>query len=213
MSATDFQDAYSRLMKLKLKKVQEFEIPKVLIHCSSAEKIYNPYYTLISKKICGDRRLRTAFQYCLWDLFKKMGESDDEDNIGEDDGDILETRQMVNLAKMFGMLIVEGCLGLGVFKNLNLRYLQSKTKAFMEVLFITVLLQTQKQSDSRRDEQAVMNVFIKAKDTPELAIGLRYFLRKIVSKTDIAGSTDETATVKWACKIGGDTLEALAAGA
>jgi nucleolar MIF4G domain-containing protein 1 len=114
---------------------------------------------------------------------------------------------------MFGMLIVEGCLGLGVFKNLNLRYLQSKTKAFMEVLFITVLLQTQKQSDSRRDEQAVMNVFIKAKDTPELAIGLRYFLRKIVSKTDIAGSTDETATVKWACKIGGDTLEALAAGA
>jgi nucleolar MIF4G domain-containing protein 1 len=83
MSATDYQDAYSRLMKLKLKKVQEFEIPKVLIHCSSAEKMYNPYYTLISKKICGDRRLRTAFQYCLWDLFKKMGEVDNDGDGGD----------------------------------------------------------------------------------------------------------------------------------
>ena len=74
MSATDYQDAHLRLMKLKLKKVQEFEIPKVLIHCAGGEKTYNPYYTLIAKKICGDRRLKTAFQYCLWDLFKKMGE-------------------------------------------------------------------------------------------------------------------------------------------
>ena len=209
MSATDFQDAYSRLMRLKLKKVQEFEIPKVLIHCSSAEKTYNPYYTLIAKKICGDRRLRTAFQYCLWDLFKKMGESDNEDGIWEDDEDILETRQIVNLAKLFGMLIAEGGLGLGVFKNLNLSYLQSKTNIFLEVLFITVLLHG--QSSSKRNEQAVVNVFSKATDTPELVTGLRYFLRKIVSRTDIAGSKDETATVKWACKIAGDTLEGLAA--
>jgi nucleolar MIF4G domain-containing protein 1 len=42
MSATDFQDAYLKLMKLKLKKVQEYEIPKVLIRCSGAEKSYNP---------------------------------------------------------------------------------------------------------------------------------------------------------------------------
>ena len=211
MSATDFQDAYSRLMKLKLKKVQEFEIPKVLIHCASAEKTYNPYYTLISKRICEDRRLRTAFQYCLWDLFKKMGESDSEDDTGEDEEDILETRQAVNLAKMFGTLMAEGGLGLGVLKNLNLSYLQSKTKTFMEVVFITVLLQTQRQSSSQRNEQAVVNVFSKAADTPELATGLRYFLRKIVSRTDIAGSQDETATVKWACKIAGNTLEAALA--
>ncbi|KAE9369452.1 dihydrolipoyl dehydrogenase [Stipitochalara longipes BDJ] len=188
MSATDYLDAYSRLMKLKLKKVQEFEIPKVLIHCSSAEKMYNPYYTLISKKICGDRRLRTAFQYCLWDLFKKMDKLDNEDDSGEDDEEILETRQIVNLSKMFGTLIAEGGLGLGVLKNLNLSYLQSKTKTFMEVLFITVLLQSQRQSGSKRNEQAVVNIFTKAKDTPELVNGLQYFLRKI----------DETGTVKWA---------------
>jgi nucleolar MIF4G domain-containing protein 1 len=209
MSATDYQDAYIRLMKLKLKKVQEFEIPKVLIHCSSAEKMYNPYYTLIARKFCGDRRLKTAFQYCLWDLFKRMGESNDEDDAVEDDNDILETRQIVNLAKMFGTLLVEGNLGLGVLKNLNLSYLQSKTKTFLEVFLITVLLRSQRQTESRRDEQAIVNIFIKATDTPQVVMGLRYFLRKIVSKTDIAGGKEEKATVKWASKIACDTLEAL----
>jgi nucleolar MIF4G domain-containing protein 1 len=211
ISATDYQDAYLRLMKLKLKKVQEFEIPKVLIHCSGAEKCYNPYYTLIAKKLCGDRRLKTAFQYCLWDLFKKMGESDNNDDAIEDEQEAIDTRHIVNLAKMFGILIVEGGLGLLVFKNLNLSYLQVKMKTFMEVLCITVLLQSQRQSEPNRDEEAVVNIFSKAKDSPQLVRGLQCFLRKIVSKTDVAGGKQEKATVKWACKIAGDTLEALAA--
>lgn len=210
MSASDYEDAHLRLMRLKLKKVQEFEIPKVLIHCAGAEKAYNHYYTLIAKKVCGDRRLKTAFQYCLWDLFKRMGESDDDEDIVEEDEESLDTRHIVNLAKMFGTLIVEGGLGLGVLKNLNLSYLQPKTKTFLEVLFITLLLQSQRQSESKRDEQAVVNILGKAKDTPQLIRGLQYFL-KVVSKTDIAGGKEEKATVKWACKVAGDTLEALVA--
>jgi nucleolar MIF4G domain-containing protein 1 len=31
-----------------------------------------------------------------------------------------------------------------------------------------------------------------------------------VGKTDIAGGKEEKASVKWACKVAGDTLEALA---
>lgn len=211
MSSTDYQDAYLRLMKLHLKKVQEFEIPKVLIHCSSSEKSYNPYYTLIAKKVCGDRRLRTAFQYCLWDLFKKMGESEEDDCDPEDDEDALETRQIVNLAKMFGTLLLEGGVSLTALKNLNFSYLQTKTKTFMEVFFITVLVQSQRGSPTKRDEQAVVKIFSSAKETPQLIRGLQYFLRKVVSKTDIAGGKDEKATVKWACKVAGDTLAALAA--
>ncbi|KAF8866067.1 hypothetical protein BDZ45DRAFT_710738 [Acephala macrosclerotiorum] len=211
MSAEDYQDAYMRLMKLKLKKVQEYEIPKVLVHCAGGEKSYNPYYTLIAKKVCGDKRLRTSFQFCLWDLFKKMGESGEEDNVLEDEEDILETRQIVNFAKMFGTLVLEGGLGLTVFKNLNLSYLQPKTKTFMEVLFISILLDSQKQAGPKRDEQAVATIFVKAKDTPELIRGLQYFLKKVVGKTDIAGGKDEKATVKWACKVAGDTLEVLVA--
>ncbi|KAK0101489.1 suppressor of glycerol defect [Cadophora gregata] len=211
MSATDYQDAHLRLMKLKLKKVQEFEIPKVLIHCAGGEKTYNPYYTLIAKKICGDRRLKTSFQYCLWDLFKKMGESE-EDNVDPDDeGDALETRQIVNLAKMFGALLVDGGLSLSSLKNLNFSYLQSKTKIFMEVFFITVLLQCQRQAENKRDEQALKSIFVQAKETPQLVRGLQYFLKKVVSKTDIAGSKEEKVTVKWACKVAGDILQAVTA--
>ncbi|KUJ10613.1 uncharacterized protein LY89DRAFT_626051 [Mollisia scopiformis] len=210
MSAEDYQDAYMRLMKLKLKRVQEYEIPKVLVHCAGGEKSYNPYYTLIAKKVCGDRRLRTAFQFCLWDLFKKMGEFDEEDDASEEEEDSLDSRQIVNLAKMFGTLILEGGLGLSVFKNLNLSYLQTKTKTFLEVLFISMLLQSQRQAKLKKDEQAVVSIFAKAKDTPQLIRGLQYFMKKVVSKTDIAGSKEEKATVKWACKVAGDTLESLA---
>ncbi|KAG4443150.1 hypothetical protein IFR05_001382 [Cadophora sp. M221] len=210
MSATDYQDAYLRLMKLKLKKVQEFEIPKVLIHCAGGEKAYNPYYTLIAKKICGDRRLKTAFQYCLWDLFKKMGESDEDDVDPDDEVDALDTRQIVNLAKMFGTLLVDGGLSLSALKNLNFSYLQTKTKIFMEVFFITVLLQCQRQAENKRDEQALRHVFGQANETPQLIKGLQYFLKKVVSKTDIAGGKEEKVTVKWACKVAGDTLNELA---
>jgi len=210
MSATDFQDAYLRLMKLRLKRVQEYEIPKVLIHCAGGENTYNPYYTLISKKICSDKRLRTAFQFCLWDLFKKMGESDDEDDIAEDDEGSLDTRKIVNLAKMFGALVLEGGLGLIILKNLNLSYLQEKTKTFLEVMFVALLLQSQRQSGTNRDEGAVVKIFTKIGDTPQLIRGLQYFMKKVVSKTDIAGGKEDKETIKWACKVARDTLDVLA---
>ncbi|EPE26893.1 ARM repeat-containing protein [Glarea lozoyensis ATCC 20868] len=209
MSATDFQDAYLKLLKLKLKKVQEYEIPKVLIRCSGAEKSYNPYYTLIAKKTCGDRRLKTAFQFCLWDLFKKLGEGDEDvDDVDEDEE--IDMRHIVNLAKMFGNLIAENCLNLTALKNLNLAYLQPKTKTFIEVLLVTVLLQSQKSAKGN-DEQAVISLISKVKDTPSLITGLQYFLRKVVGKTDIAGGKEQKLTVKWACKVAREALEAMAA--
>jgi len=206
MSAEDYNDAYLRLMKLKLKKVQEYEIPKVLIHCAGAEKAYNPYYTLISQKVCSDKKLRTSFQFSLWDLFKQMGESDDSEN-ANDDEDSLDMRHIVNLAKMFGYLIAESALSVDVLKNLNLRFLQPKTKTFLEVLFVTALLQCQK--GKKRDEKAVAGIFVKAKDNETLLRGLQYFVRKTVSKCDIAGGKGDVATVKWCCKVAGDTLDGL----
>ena len=117
MSATDYNDAYVRLMKLRLKKSQELEIPKVLIHCAGAEKVYNPFYTFLSRRVCSDKKLKMTFQFSLWDLFKQMGEGEDEPNgHNEDDEGRLDLRSLVNLARMFGVLIAEGGLGLGVLK-------------------------------------------------------------------------------------------------
>ena len=117
MSATDYNDAYVRLMKLRLKRSQELEIPKVLIHCAGAEKVYNPFYTFLSRRMCSDKKLKMSFQFSLWDLFNQMGEGEDEpkeyDEVNEGK---LGLRSLVNLARMFGVLIAEGGLGLGVLK-------------------------------------------------------------------------------------------------
>ena len=117
MSSTDFNDAYVRLMKLSLKKSQELEIPKVLIHCAGTEKAYNPFYTFLSRRVCSDKKLKMAFQFSLWDLFKRMGEGEDEPEDREDEGEgKLGLRSIVNLARMFGVLIAEGGLSVGVLK-------------------------------------------------------------------------------------------------
>lgn len=118
MSATDYKDAHNRISKLRLKRTQELEIPRVLTHCASAEESYNPFYSLISRSFCSERRLRVAFQFSLWNLLKRMGE-DHEDNgedSDEDEDHELQLRSLVNLAKFFGVLIAEDGIGIGVLK-------------------------------------------------------------------------------------------------
>ncbi|KAK4695224.1 nucleolar MIF4G domain-containing protein 1, partial [Lecanoromycetidae sp. Uapishka_2] len=211
MSSNDVNDAYIRLMKLSLKKSQELEIPKVLIQCAGAENFYNAFYTILSRRLCSDRKLRIAFQFSLWDLFKRMGETDDEleDDEDEEGEGKLGLRSLVNLAKMFGVLIAEDGLSLGVLKNLNLACLQPKTRTFCELLIITAIVHSQIGSNGRKDEKAMLNIFVKPKEALEMAGGLRYFLKKVVSKTDVAGGKLEKEMVRWGCKIAGDALTIL----
>lgn len=127
MSATDYKDAYLRLQKVRLKKAQELEIPKVLIHCAAAEKAFNPFYPLLARRLCSDRRLKMAFQFSLWDLFKRMGEGQDEsdeedtDDDGDDSANKLSLRSLVNLAKLYGSLISDGGLTMRVLKVINFK--------------------------------------------------------------------------------------------
>jgi len=210
MSATDYNDAYIRLMKLRLKKSQELEIPKVLIHCAEAEKSYNPFYTLLSRRVCSDRKLKMAFQFSLWDLFKQMGEGDDDpaEDENEDEGR-LGLRSLVNLAKMFGTIVAEDGLGLGVLKNLNLAYLPPKIQVFVEILLITVILELEKGAVDQRNEKVLVDTFLKSKEMSEMAAGLRYFLKKVVSTSDIAGSKQDRETVRWGCRVASDALKAV----
>ena len=118
MSATDYKDAHNRISRLRLKRSQELEIPRVLTHCVSAEESYNPFYSLISRSFCSEKRLRMAFQFSLWNLFKRMGENqeDNGEDPNENDEDELQLRSLVNLAKFFGVLIAEDGIGVGVLK-------------------------------------------------------------------------------------------------
>lgn len=122
MSANDYKDAHIKLVKLNLKRAQEVEIPRVLLHCAGAEKQYNPYYTLIARKLCSEHKQRMAFQFALWDFFKRMGERANEDDEAEseeedEDGERgVNMAVLVNYAKMFGNLVATGGLGLNVLK-------------------------------------------------------------------------------------------------
>jgi nucleolar MIF4G domain-containing protein 1 len=233
MSATDYSDAHIRLVKLRLKRNQELEIPRVLIHCAAAEGAHNPYYTLIARKICSERRIKVAFMFALWDIFKRMGErgddiGDDDDpglDIEDEDGEgKLNTSAIVNLAKMYGTLVADGGLTLGILKTINFAYLQTKTSTFVELLLVTIILQTQqgKQkkasgkneqtdqgSEGQRNEKPLASVFLRCSETPQIVKGLIFFLHKTVAKTDIVTSKKDRKTVHWGCKVATRTLKTI----
>ena len=210
MSATDCNDAYLRLIKLRLKKSQELEIPKVVLHCAKSEENYNPYYTLLARKLCSDRKFKMAFQFSFWDIFKQLdGENQEFEDESEDEETTLGLRAIVNLARTFGSLVADGGLGLGVLKNLNLAYLQPSMQTFVEVLLCTLTLQVGKVRDEALREKALFTVFMAPKEMPDMARGLYYFMRKYVSKSDITGDKGDRDVIKWGCKVAGRALKEI----
>ncbi|KAI9658122.1 MAG: suppressor of glycerol defect [Trizodia sp. TS-e1964] len=212
MSASDYRDAHLRLKRLRLKKTQEIEIPRVLIHCSGAEEIYNPYYTLLAKKFSSEHKLKMAFQFGLWDLFKSMGEfgSDDEEmSLDEDKNEDIGPKRLVNLAKMFGAMLAGGQLGIGVLKNLRFTHLQPKTSTFLELLFITIMLNIPRGANVDKFDTTVNDIFTKSQGHIQMAHGLQYFLQKVVSRTDVASNQEDSKTIKQGCKIAIKCLQGL----
>ncbi|KAL2130182.1 hypothetical protein VTI74DRAFT_6794 [Chaetomium olivicolor] len=213
MSAMDYQDAYLRILKLRLNKERQREIPNVIIRCVGAEQHYNPYYTLVAKKLCSEQReVRWAFQASLWKLFGRMGEDGfGEEEVDEDEEDeAVDMRRIVNTAKMFGALVAGGSLGVVVLKRLNLLYLQKKTRDFVEVMLVTVLCECEA---GERPEEQVAKVFGGVEAAPDLARGLQYFLKKVVMKSDLAGGKKETKLLKEGCKMAEAVVQSALAAA
>ena len=195
MSATDYEDAYARITKLRLNKHRQKEIAYVVMQCACVEQQYNPYYSLVAKRLCSDGRVRFAFQDSLWKFFRRLGESTfgeeaDEDN--EDDEDI-DVRRVFNLSKMFGFLVANGAIGLSVLKCLSLVDLQPKTRDFVEVMLITLFLEIKAAGNS------VAKIFQAVADLPGLSKGLQYFLRK-VRKSDLVVKSKEKKAVRRGCE-------------
>ena len=209
MSATDYKDANTRLLKLSLKKTQMLEIPRVLVHCAGAEGGYNPYYTLIGRRLCEDKKLRMAFQFALWDLFKRMGEreTEDEDEDDEDDemqGEALNMRKLLNLAKMFASLVSDGALPITVLKNLNFGFLQPKTRTFLEILLTTVVVSC--SGDRASGQHSLQDVVSKAHEVPEMVSGLRYFIESVVARSEIVDGKTQRKLLSSGCKVALRTL-------
>ena len=80
----------------------------------------------------------------------------------------------------------------------------------MEILLFTTILHSHQSSDESRNEKVLLDVFLKPKEIAEMASGLRYFLEKVVSKSDITASKMDRAIVKRGCKVACDALSAMA---
>ena len=207
MSASDFQDAHLRLLKLRLKRAQEQEIPKVVLRCAGAEQSYNPYYTLVAKKLCSEKRMKKAFQFALWDLFKKMGETGENEDSGDEDNETaVELREIVSIAKMYADLLVDGALSIGILKVLNLALLKEQATTFLEVMLITIMAGSAQKT--RPSEKTLMDVFSKASGSPQLVGPLQYFIKKKLRKTDLVTEQDR-ANLKRGCRIAIDALAML----
>lgn len=207
MSASDYEDAYRRVTKLRLGKHRQKEVAYVVMQCAGAEQQYNIYYSLVARRLCGDGRIRFAFQDSLWKLFRRLGESifgedaeEEQEDDDDDEGEATAVRRVFCVAKMFGFLVANGAQGLGVLKCLNLRYLRPKTSDFVEVMLITLF----QELKTAGGEPA--KVFAAVADMSELSKGLQWFLRKRVRKSDLLTSKDKKR-VRRGCD---DAIAALA---
>ncbi|KAL8831237.1 MAG: hypothetical protein Q9191_000984 [Dirinaria sp. TL-2023a] len=213
LSADDYEAAYKQLQKLPLNSSQRREIPRVLIRCSSAQEEYNPFFTLLARRlISAEPRMSKAFQFSLWSLFDTMRDAPDHGQQDQQDGSQgqLELRGVINVARMYGTLIAQDGVNVRVLKDLNFGYLTGKLRLFVELLLATTILQSQEEAGGGRNEKRIMDIFLKTKETPGMARGLQYFLKKVVSKTDIIGSKEKIETVKWGCQVARHSLNAVA---
>ncbi|KAK2034391.1 MIF4G domain-containing protein [Colletotrichum zoysiae] len=205
VAAADYQDAYMRILKLRLNKYNRREIPNVLLQCSGAQQHYNPYYTLVARKFCSDSRIKHAFQDSLWTLFRRLGEPLFGEEPEEEDEEAADNRRLINTAKMVGSLVADGSIGLGVLKPLNLAYVRETTSLFVEVMLITVLQECSRVK-TKSLEQA-LSLPLSSGFAPALARSLSYFLRKKVRVTDLVGNKRETKMVREACRVAEKLLE------
>ena len=214
LSSSDYKEAHIRLLKLHLKNKQMLEIPRVLVHCAGAEQSYNHFYALVARQFCGEHRLRKAFHFALWDVLKRMEESEEED------GGARSVRKVVNLAKFYGRLIADGGLVIAVLKKLDFTYLSSKAGMFAEVLLTSVFVDADgREQNPNKDhptnagnsEKVVHDIFMRAAGAPEDFLqGLPYFLKTAVAKAELGNGKKESRAIQKGCQIAVQALEEAA---
>lgn len=222
MSSNDFLEAFTKLDKLRLKKSQERETPKILLHCVSIEKVSNPYYSLLANKLCSSHSLRKTFQFCFWDFMKELeGDEDDEDdedyfkNLNNDlvgESEEFQLQRIVNVGKFFGYLIAEGSLPLHSLKNVNFVALNSDMSLFIEVLMISFFdnigkksevsvfgqgSKKSKASDLKFQDTLLVGILAKCETQKAMLRGLQYFLQEKVKSSDIISGRKQRKRVDW----------------
>ncbi|CAX39927.1 suppressor of glycerol defect protein, putative [Candida dubliniensis CD36] len=221
MSANDYIDAVTKLDKLALKRNQEREIPKVLIHCATMEPSWNPYYGVLGNKLCDSHSFRKTFQFMLWDLIKELdgGSADDEEEednfIGFDSFDEEnKMKRILNLGRFYAFLLAEGSMPLHNLRTVNFLTASSDTVLFLEVLLVSFFDQVGKKSrknsvggglqskaqgmyEQKYDDRLLVERVLKAKDQTTMLRGLQYFVQQKVKTSEVVSGKKQLKRVEW----------------
>jgi hypothetical protein len=192
-SAFDAKHALIQLRKQSLNVKQRLEIPGVLLDILGLAESYNPFYRLIAQEMCAEHRYRKAFQFKLWEVFRQLGEPDQLSGMESRYTDTkTDYKRAAYLGKFYGELlalrklpitIVRVCikmryLAMLIAQTVDFLHLQKQTKTFIDVLLVTLFESVKPQAAENREE-AIKEIFSKAKDEPREMIGLRFRIQKI----------------------------------
>ncbi|XP_050095448.1 nucleolar MIF4G domain-containing protein 1 homolog [Anopheles aquasalis] len=162
MSAEDYLDAFEKLLRLAIKDLRI--VVSVIMHCSLAEKEYNPYYSVLSQKFCDyDRRYQLAIQFALWDRLKEVHS--------------LKPQQLRNLARFITHLIGEGGLPLSCLKVVDFADLDKVSLRLMRQVMLGLLLPVEENKCLQVFSRIVASYKLKAfKDS--LRLFMHHFLAR-----------------------------------
>lgn len=218
MSAEDYMDAITKLDKLGLKKAQQKEIPRILVHCASVEPAWNPYYGLLASKLCESHSHRKSLQFMLWDLIKELDGSQDDDSdpedfpLNEDLDDEQQLKRALNLGRLFGFLFSEESLPLHLLKNVNFLTASGDLTVFLELAFVTFFDRVAKKSKQGKsmDDSLHLSLLSKMNQEPTLMKGLKLFIQKLQT-SEYVTSAKQRARVEWGIESATTILEELIA--
>ena len=107
VNADDYLQAFESLMRLNLKKTQQREIVRVLVHCCLSEKSFNEFYGLLATKLLkyDSQNYKYTFKYTLWDYLKSLNNQ--------------SVTKIVNLSKLTGNLIATGSIPIDFLKVID----------------------------------------------------------------------------------------------
>ncbi len=192
MSATSSDHAYKQYLNLKLKKDDQLDIARVIVQCVGSETDYNDFYALVAAQACGNNRLRFAFQDRLWKIFRGLGESlfgeeaDDEETA--DSERMKDSRRLANVARFYAALVADGSLTIGILKPLELPELNPWSLDFIEWFIISLLQRCKNRGVV--EEERISKVFGSAKQSPGVAAGLHWLLRKKIRNSKFMGGKE-----------------------
>ncbi|KAG9009106.1 suppressor of glycerol defect [Tulasnella sp. JGI-2019a] len=228
MSSDDYIEACDRLLQLKIGDQQRAEIVRVMLHCCSREKAYNPYYTLVGQHLSGlNRNIMFSQQYCLWDLFREMGEPmSGEDNAtgDDDDADRVPALRVRNYARTYAWWVAKGSLTLTILKPLNFAALKTQTATFLRIFLAQLIVSSQSASPMldcatssdkdaaslSRDRSIVELIMVKAFKQSNVVRGLIQFLNAEAADLQAEANVDGVRDIiAWGVKI---AIGALSAG-